>query len=68
MSYLLIHSCLKYGALGLFMMAAMPASATAQALQPNAVIAAERAAAQDALAAGNRQEALRRIENVLRFK
>ena len=50
------------------MMVAMPASATAQALQPNAVIAAERAAAQDALAAGNRQEALRRIENVLRFK
>jgi len=68
MSYLSVHSCLKYGALGLFMMAAMPASATAQALQPNAVIAAERAAAQDALAAGNRQEALRRIENVLRFK
>ena len=68
MSYLSVHSCLEYGALGLFMMVAMPASATAQALQPNAVIGAERAAAQDAHAAGNRQEVLRPIENVLRFK
>jgi len=67
MSHNVARYSLKYGLIGLFLAVAAPLQAAAQsAPSDDTVINTERRAAQQALASGNRVEALRRIEIVVR--
>ena len=67
MSHNAAHYSLKYGLIGLLIAGVAPLQAVAQSATPDdTVIKTERRAAQQALASGNRVEALRRIEIVVR--